>query len=90
MSSEHIRITLPNGDVLELPHGSTGGDVAASIGPGLAKAAVAAVVNGETIGLMEPIEGDATISILTERDSASLEVLRHSAAHILATAVREL
>ncbi|MGY8777930.1 MAG: threonine--tRNA ligase [Longimicrobiales bacterium] len=90
MSSEHIRITLPNGDVLELPHGSTGGDVAASIGPGLAKAAVAAVVNGETIGLMEPIEGDATISILTERDPASLEVLRHSAAHILATAVREL
>ena len=90
MSSEHIRITLPNGDVLEFPNGSTGGDVAASIGPGLAKAAVAAVVNGEMIGLMEPITGDATISILTERDAASLTVLRHSAAHILATAVREL
>ncbi|MDE3004491.1 MAG: TGS domain-containing protein, partial [Gemmatimonadota bacterium] len=54
MSSEQIKITLPNGDVLDLPTGSTGGDVAASIGPGLAKAAVAAVVNGETIGLMEP------------------------------------
>jgi len=90
MSSEQIRITLPNGDVLEMPHGSTAGDVAASIGPGLAKAAVAAVVNGETIGLMEPIETDAEIAILTDRDPASLAVLRHSAAHILATAVREL
>ena len=90
MSSEHIRITLPNGDVLEMAEGSTGGDVAASIGPGLAKAAVAAVVNGETVGLMEPIEGDAEIRILTEKDADSLAVLRHSAAHILATAVREL
>jgi threonyl-tRNA synthetase len=90
MSSEQIKITLPSGDVLELPAGSTAGDVAASIGPGLAKAAVAAVVNGETIGLMEPIETDADIAILTEKDPASLDVLRHSAAHILATAVREL
>ncbi|MDE3001810.1 MAG: threonine--tRNA ligase [Gemmatimonadota bacterium] len=90
MSSEQIKITLPNGDVLDLPTGSTGGDVAASIGPGLAKAAVAAVVNGETIGLMEPIESDAEIQILTERDEDSLAVLRHSAAHVLATAVREL
>ncbi len=90
MSSEQIKITLPNGDVLDLPTGSTSGDVAASIGPGLAKAAVAAVVNGETIGLMEPIESDAEIQILTERDEDSLAVLRHSAAHVLATAVREL
>jgi threonyl-tRNA synthetase len=90
MSSEQIKITLPSGDVLELPAGSTAGDVAASIGPGLAKAAVAAVVNGETIGLMEPIETDADIAILTEKDPTSLAVLRHSAAHILATAVREL
>ena len=90
MSSEQIKITLPNGDVLELPSGSTGGDVAASIGPGLAKAAVAAVVNGETMGLMEPIQGNAEIQILTDRDTDSLAVLRHSAAHVLATAVREL
>lgn len=90
MSSEHIRITLPNGDVLELPEGSTAGHVAAAIGPGLARAAVAAVVNGETVGLMEPIEGDAEIRILTEKDPEALPVLRHSAAHVLATAVREL
>ncbi len=90
MSSEQIKIELPNGDVLELPSGSTAGDVAAAIGPGLAKAAVAAVVNGETVGLMEPIEEDAGIRILTEKDPESLAVLRHSAAHVLATAVREL
>ena len=90
MSSEQIQITLPNGDVLQMDRGSTAGDVAASIGPGLAKAAVAAVVNGETVGLMEPIEEDCEIRILTERDEDSLPVLRHSAAHILATAVREL
>ena len=90
MSIEQIRITLPNGDVLEMDGGSTAGDVAAAIGPGLAKVAVAAVVNGETVGLAEPIEADAAISILTEKNPESLAVLRHSAAHILATAVREL
>jgi threonyl-tRNA synthetase len=90
MSSDQIRITLPNGDILQLPRGSTPGDVAASIGPGLAKAAVAAVVAGQTIGLMTPLEEDVTLRILTEKDADSLTVLRHSAAHILATAVREL
>jgi threonyl-tRNA synthetase len=90
MSSEQIRITLPNGDVLELPKGSTAGDVAAKIGPRLAKAALAAVVDGETTGLMEPIVADAGIRILTEKDADALAVLRHSAAHVLATAVREL
>jgi len=90
MSQPHIRLTLPDGKVLELPRGATALDAAAQIGPRLAKAAVAAVVGGETVGLMEPIAQDADIRILTEKDAASLLVLRHSAAHILATAVREL
>jgi threonyl-tRNA synthetase len=90
MSSEQIKITLPNGDVLELPTGSTAGDVAAAIGPGLAKAAVAARIGDETIGLMEPLGQDVEIRILTAKDPESLAVLRHSAAHVLATAVREL
>ncbi len=90
MSSEQIRLTLPNGDVLELPRGSTPADAARTIGPGLAKAAVAAVVGEETVGLMTPLEQDATLRILTEKDAEALAVLRHSAAHILATAVREL
>ncbi|MDC0160038.1 threonine--tRNA ligase [Gemmatimonadales bacterium] len=90
MPTEQLKIRLPNGDILEMPMGSTSGEVAARIGPGLAKAALAAVVNGITMGLMEPIVEDAEIQILTERDPDSLSVLRHSAAHILATAVREL
>ena len=90
MSSEQIKITLPDGDVLQLPRGSTPGEVAASIGAGLAKSAVAAVVGGQTVGLQTPLEEDVTLRILTERDKESLSVLRHSAAHVLATAVREL
>ncbi len=90
MSSDQIRVTLPDETILELPRGSTAGDVAAAIGPGLAKAALAAVVDGETRDLLTPIESDARIRILTEKDPEALAVLRHSAAHVLATAVREL
>ena len=88
--SEPLRAKLPDGSVKELPAGSTAGDVAAAIGPGLAKAAVAAVVDGETVDLMRPLEGDVELRILTERDPEALAVLRHSAAHVLATAVRTL
>jgi len=85
-----LRFTLPNGDVLELPDGSTAGDAAAAIGPGLAKAALAAQVDGETVDLVTPLSKGGELRILTERDEDSLPVLRHSAAHVLATAVREL
>ena len=85
-----IKVTLPDGTVLELPRGSTAGDVAAAIGPGLAKAALGAQIQGENIGLMEPLEEDVEIRILTSRDPEALALLRHSAAHVMATAVREL
>ena len=87
---DQIELTLPNGDVLTMERGVTPGEVASSIGPGLAKAALAAVVNGETVGLMDPLQSNADIRILTVKDPESLPVLRHSAAHVLATAVREL
>ena len=87
---DQIELTLPNGDVLTMERGITPGEVASSIGPGLAKAALAAVVNGETISLMDPLQSNADIRILTVKDPESLPVLRHSAAHVLATAVREL
>ncbi len=90
MSSDPIHVTLPDGRVLDLPRGSTAGDVAASIGPGLARAALAAVVDEATVDLMTPLESDARVRILTERDPEALAVLRHSAAHVLATAVRDL
>ncbi len=87
---DQIELTLPNGDVLTMERGITPGEVATSIGPGLAKAALAAVVNGETVSLMDPLQSNADIRILTAKDPESLPVLRHSAAHVLATAVREL
>ncbi len=91
MSSEQsIRVHLPDGSVKEMPEGSTAGDVAAAIGPGLAKAAVAAVANGEVVDLMRPLDDGTELKILTERDPEAIAVLRHSAAHVLATAVRAL
>ena len=90
MSAPMINVTLPDGTVLEVPHDSSIGDVAAAIGPGLAKAAVAGQIDGETVDLGTPLAGDAAVRILTERDEDALAVLRHSAAHVLATAVREL
>ena len=90
MNMDQIELTLPNGDVLTMERGVTPSEIASSIGPGLAKAALAAVVNGETVGLMDPLQSNADIRILTVKDPESLPVLRHSAAHVLATAVREL
>ena len=85
-----IRITLPDGSVREAPSGTTGLAVAEGIGPGLAKAAVAAKIDGEVWDLARPITRDAELAILTEKDEAALDVLRHSTAHVLATAVRSL
>ncbi|HXG43160.1 MAG TPA: threonine--tRNA ligase [Gemmatimonadales bacterium] len=85
-----VRLTLPDGSVREVPRGTTARAVAESIGPGLARAAIAAKVNGQVFDLDRPIEHDASVTILTERDPEALQVLRHSAAHVLATAVREL
>ena len=85
-----LRITLPDGSVRELPAGSNARDLALAIGPGLAKASLAARVNGQIRDLGRPLEDGATVSLMTDRDPDALEVLRHSAAHILATAVREL
>lgn len=86
----NIRLTLPDGTEREATAGTTGGDVAQDIGPGLARAAIAARVDGEVYDLDRPIETDAEFAILTDRDPEALAVLRHSTAHILATAVREL
>lgn len=88
--ADRVKVTLPDGSVRELPRGATVRDLAASIGPGLANAALAAKVDGQVVDLMRPLDGDAKVSILTERDPEALDVLRHSAAHVLATAVRRL
>jgi threonyl-tRNA synthetase len=85
-----VQVTLPDGSQRRAAAGTTPRQIAESIGPGLARAALAARVNGEIWDLDRPLESDATVAILTERDEEALPLLRHSTAHILATAVREL
>ncbi len=88
--SDTIRITLPDGTEREAPSGITPHIIAEGIGPGLAKAALAARVDDEVVDLSRPIRRDATLQLLTDKDPDALPVLRHSAAHVLATAVRTL
>ena len=93
--SKMFRISLPDGSVREMPVGSTPADVAAAIGPGLAKAAIAARIdygNGdELVDLSLPFSGDAALALVTARDEAdALELARHDFAHILAEAVQAL
>ncbi|MFN3388337.1 MAG: threonine--tRNA ligase [Allosphingosinicella sp.] len=89
--SEMFSITLPDGSVREVEPGTTPADVAAAIGPGLAKAALAAKVNGEVRDIMRPFEGDAELALVTARDEAeALELVRHDYAHVLAEAVQNL
>jgi threonyl-tRNA synthetase len=89
--SELLKIRLPDGSVREMPRGSTPADIAAAIGPGLAKAALAARVDGEVRDIMRPLERDADVSLITGRDEAdALELVRHDYAHVLAEAVQSL
>ena len=83
-------ITLPDGSQRAFDHAVSIADVAANIGAGLAKAAVAGRVNGELVDTSYIINEDIKLSIVTEKDSDALEILRHSCAHLLAMAVKEL
>jgi threonyl-tRNA synthetase len=86
----NITITLPDGSLKVFDHPVTVAEVAASIGPGLAKAALAGKVDGKEVDTSFRIEHDASLSIITERDAEGLEVIRHSTAHLLAQAVKQL
>ena len=85
-----IHITLPDGSKREYPGPVTVAEVAASIGAGLAKAALAGKVDGKVVDTSHRMEADAALSIITARDADGLEVIRHSTAHLLAYAVKEL
>ena len=85
-----ISITLPDGSRREYPGPLTAADVAASIGPGLAKQALAARVDGRLVDLSHRLEADAQLAIVTEKEPDGLEIIRHSTAHLLAYAVKEL
>ena len=85
-----VIVTLPDGSRRPFDAPPTGAAVAASIGPGLAKAALAVKVDGEVRDLARPIESDAAIEIVTRRSDEALELIRHDAAHVMAEAVQEL
>ena len=87
---EQITVHLPDGSARELPAGSTGADLAASIGRGLAKAAVAAVVDGHETDLTAPLPDGSTAAIVTADSPEGRHVLRHSTAHVMAQAVTDL
>src|SRR5215216_6366776 len=83
-------IKLPDGSVRSYDQPVTVAEIAASIGPGLAKAALAGKVNGKLVDTAFRVESDADVAIVTDKDPEGLEVIRHSSAHLLAHAVKEL
>ena len=85
-----IEVTLPDGSKREFNSPVTVGDVAASIGAGLARAALAGKVNGTLVDLSHPITENNTVSIVTDKDPEGLEIIRHSTSHLMAQAVKEL
>lgn len=85
-----IEVTLPDGSKREFDSPVTVGDVAASIGAGLTRAALAGKVNGKLVDLSHPITENSTVSIVTDKDPEGLEIIRHSTSHLMAQAVKEL
>lgn len=83
-------ITLPDGSQRHYDHAVSALDVALDIGPGLAKACIAGRVNGELVDASDLIESDAQLAIITTKDAEGLEILRHSCAHLLGHAIKQL
>ena len=85
-----LNITLPDGSVRQFENPTSGRDIAASIGSGLAKAALAVRVNGVERDLSDPITADASVAIITAKEEAGVDIIRHSAAHLLGHALKQL
>lgn len=83
-------VTLPDGSILEIADGNTVEQLARQIGHGLAKAALAAKVDGQLVDLATPVKGDLTVRILTAKDPDGLEIMRHSCAHVMAEAICDI
>jgi len=88
--SEMLKLTLPDGSVREVEEGTLPRDVVASIGPRLLRDAIATEIDGETVDLSTPLRRGGAFRVITQKDPDALDVLRHSGAHVLATAVRRL
>ena len=89
-SRRPVAITLPDGRSREFPGPVTGAEIAAAIGPGLAKAAIAVKIDGSARDLATVIDHDAAVAIITRDTPEGVEILRHDAAHVMAEAVKEL
>src|SRR5437763_4156742 len=85
-----LGVTLPDGKRLEFARPVTGADIAAAIGPGLAKAAIAVRIDGRPRDLATVIDHDSAVAIITRNTAEGVEILRHDAAHVMAEAVKEL
>ena len=85
-----LEVTLPDGSRREFPHPVTGNEIAAAIGPGLAKAAIAILIDGKPRDLATVVGHDAAVAVITRDMPDGLEILRHDAAHVMAEAVKEL
>ena len=89
-SARPVTLTLPDGSRREFPGPLTGAELAAAIGPGLAKAAIAVLIDGKSRDLATVVDHDAPVSVITPNTPAGIEILRHDAAHVMAEAVKEL
>src|SRR6185436_16951579 len=85
-----VTVTLPDGSSRSMPAGASVRDVAAEISPGLAKAALAGIVDGKLVDLVYPLTQDASVRLVTARSPEALPLFRHSTAHLLAAAVTNL
>ena len=90
VSIRRMKVTLPDDRSVELPDGATGADLAGAIGPGLAKAALAVKYDGRVADLAAPLPDGERVEIVTDRSAEALDLIRHDAAHVMATAVMEL
>ena len=89
-ASAKLTVTLPDGKAMTFARGVTGAEIAAAIGPGLAKAALAVEADGKIVDIFRPLEADTKLRIVTRKDPEALELIRHDAAHVLAMAVQSL
>ncbi len=90
ISPNNVKLSFPDGSIREYPVGVTGKDVAESIAKSLAKKSVAYALDGELRDLVDPIEADGALELVTRTDEKALELIRHDAAHVMAEAVQEL
>ena len=86
----NVAITLPDGSVKQFDGPVTGAELAAAIGPGLAKAALAIKIDGEVLDLSRSIDADSTVEIVTRKSEDALDLIRHDTAHVMAEAVQAL